>query len=139
MHMDNKNGFSQLFKGGEAEVRSVSAHNSHEGRDVGRYQEGGTAALVFGQLIEQYDFEAPGKDPSGLGSWVVLVFRGSNGIVTKVVCGYCQCKSRQKAMRSSYQQVRRYYIKKKKDLTCPRLRFQRDLVAQLKKWRADDD
>jgi hypothetical protein len=52
MHKDNKNGFSQLFKGGEAEVRSVSAHNSHEWRSVGRYQEGGTAALVFGQLIE---------------------------------------------------------------------------------------
>jgi len=139
MHKDNKNGFSQLFKGGEAEVRSVSAHNSHEGRLVGRYQEGGTAALVFGQLVEQYDFESSGKDPSGLGSWVVLVFRGSNGIVTKVVCGYCPCKSRQKATRSSYQQARRYYIKKEKDLTCPRLRFQRDLVAQLKKWRAEGD
>ena len=139
MHKDNKNGFSQMFKGGEAEVRSVAAHNSHEGRSVGRYQEGGTAALVFGQLIEQYDFKASGKDPSGLGGWVVLVFRGSNGIVTKVVCGYCPCKSRQKAMRSSYQQARHYYIKKEKDLTCPRLRFQRDLVAQLKKWRADGD
>jgi hypothetical protein len=35
MHKDNKNGFSQLFQGGEAEVRSVSVHNSHEGKDVG--------------------------------------------------------------------------------------------------------
>ena len=132
MHKDNKNGFSQMFKGGEAEVRSVAAHNSHEGRVVGRYQEGGTAALVFGPLIEQYDFEASGRDPSGLGGWVVLAFRGSNGIVTKVVCGYCPCKSKQKALRSSYQQARRYYIKKEKDLTCPRVRFQRDFVSQLK-------
>ena len=27
MHKDNVNGFSQLFKGGEAEVRAVAAHN----------------------------------------------------------------------------------------------------------------
>jgi hypothetical protein len=27
MHKDNSNGFSQLFKGGKAEVRSVTAHN----------------------------------------------------------------------------------------------------------------
>lgn len=139
MHKDNKNGFSQLFKGGEAEVRAVSAHNSHEGREVGRFQEGGTAALVFGQLVEQYDFDTSGRDPSGLGRWVVLVFRGSNGIVTRVVCGYCPCKSRKQATRSSYQQARRYYIKKEKDLTCPRIRFRRDLVSQLKKWRADGD
>lgn len=76
MHKDNKNGFSQLFKGSKVEVRSVSAHNSHEGKVVGRYQEGGTAALVFGQLVKQYDFEASGQDESGLARWVVLVFLG---------------------------------------------------------------
>ena len=71
MHKDNVNGFSQLFKGGEAEVRAVAALNRHEGKKVGRQQEGGTAALVFGQLVEQYDFEASGRDDSGLGRWVV--------------------------------------------------------------------
>ena len=35
MHKDNRNGFSQLFRGGEAEVRSVAAHNTHEGKVVG--------------------------------------------------------------------------------------------------------
>jgi hypothetical protein len=35
MHKDNTNGFSQLFKGGKAEVRSVTAHNRHEGKEVG--------------------------------------------------------------------------------------------------------
>ena len=139
LHKDNKNGYSQLFKGGDVEVRSVSAHNSHEGKEVGRHQEGGTAALVFGQMIEQYDFEASGRDESGLGRWVVLVFHGSGGITMRVVCGYCPCKSSKKATRSSYQQARRFYITKEKDLTCPRVRFQRDLVAQLKKWRAEGD
>jgi precorrin-4 methylase len=54
MHKDNKNGFSQMFKGGEAEIRSVSAHNMHKGKDVGRTQEGGTAMMLYGTLIEQY-------------------------------------------------------------------------------------
>ena len=44
-----------------------------------------------------------------------------------------------KAMRSSYQQARRYYIEKEKDLTCPLLRFRQDLVAQLTKWRSNGD
>ena len=34
MHKDNRNGFSQLFCGGEAEVRSVVAHNTHEGKEL---------------------------------------------------------------------------------------------------------
>jgi len=50
-HKDNRNGFSQLFRGGEADIRSVAANNVHE--NVGRVQEGGTALLVFGALIEQ--------------------------------------------------------------------------------------
>ncbi len=103
MHKDNTNGFSQLFQGGEAEVRSVAAHNRHEGRQAGRTQEGGTAAMVFGPLVEQYDFEASGKDETGLARWVVLVFRGSNGIVTRVICAYCPCHSGRQATRSSYQ------------------------------------
>ncbi len=139
MHKDNVNGFSQLFQGGEAEVRSVAAHNRHEGRRVGRRQEGGTAALVFGQLVEQYDFESSGRDELGLGRWVVLVFRGSNDITTRVVCGYCPCVSRKQATRSSYQQARRFYIQHEQDLTCPRIRFQQDLISQLQQWRNAGD
>ena len=46
MHKDNKNGFSQLFRGGEADIRTIAAHNRHEGKEVGRVQEGGTAMLL---------------------------------------------------------------------------------------------
>ena len=74
MHKDNRNGFSQMFKGGEAEIRSVVAHNVHEGKEVGRVQEGGTALLCYGTLIEQYVVEESGKDESGLGRWVVMTF-----------------------------------------------------------------
>ncbi len=33
-HKDNRNGFNQLFRGGEADIRSVAGHNMHE--DVGQ-------------------------------------------------------------------------------------------------------
>jgi hypothetical protein len=57
MHRDNKNGFSQLFRGGEADIQTIAAHNRHEGKEVGRVQEGGTAMLLYGTLIEQMDMK----------------------------------------------------------------------------------
>jgi hypothetical protein len=90
-HKDNKSGFSQLFRGGEAEIRSIAAHNKHEGKEVGRVQEGGTAMMTFGTLTEQYDAEQSGRDESGLGRWVVMTFRGDGDVTTRVVCGYNPC------------------------------------------------
>ncbi len=34
-HRDNRNGWNQLFKGGEVDVRSVVAHNIHESEGIG--------------------------------------------------------------------------------------------------------
>ena len=56
-----------------------------------------------------------------------------------LVCGYNPCASSKKALRLSYQQHRRYLIKKEKDTTCPRKRFKEDLLLQLKKWRQDGE
>ena len=64
-----------------------------------------------------------------------MVLRGSDGITTRLVCGYNPCASAKKATRSSYQQQRRYFITKEKDRTCPRKRFQDDLIRQLVQWR----
>lgn len=138
-HKDNQNGFSQMFKGGEAEIRTITAHNSHEGKEVGRVQEGGTGLLLYGPLIEQYDFEESGKDGTGLGRWVVMVFRGQGNITTRVVCGYNPCYNKKDHSKTSYQQHRCYYVKKEKDTTCPRTRFRRNLIDQLTEWRANGD
>lgn len=135
-HKHNKNGFSQMFRGGEAEIRSTAAHNVHECKEAGRAQEGGTVMLLFGELIEYYNFEASGKDESGLGRLVTMVFEGENGLRTRVACGYNACYNNKKESKTSYQQQRRYFITKEKDLTCPRTRFWPDLVEQLEKWRA---
>ena len=126
-----------MFRGGEAEIRTIAGHNVHE--NVSRFQEGGTAAMLYGSLIEQYDYEHSGKDGTGLGRWVVMVLRGSEGVVTRIVVGYNPCSNNKKASRTFYQQNRRYFIKKEKDETCPRERFRQDLVQQLKAWRDQGD
>ena len=134
-HKDSKNGFSQMFRGGEEEIRLVAGHNVHE--NVGRSQEGGTSLLSSGPLIEQYDFENTGKDDTGLVRWVVMVFQGADGIVAHVVCGYNPCYNKKKQSRTSYQQQHCYFIQKEKDSTCPRKR--EDLIKQLSKWRENGD
>jgi exonuclease III len=138
-HKQNRNGFSQLFRGGETEIRTVAAHNVHESKEAGRVQEGGTAMLLYGPLIEQYDFEESGKDDTGLRRIVIMTFRGANGLRTRVVCGYNPCYNNKQESKTSYQQQRRYFITKERDLTCPRTRFREDLVALLTKWRLEGD
>ena len=64
-HKDNRNGLSQMFRGREAEIRSIAVNNVHE--NVGRIQEGGTRMLLYGPLVYQFDFEHSGKDDTGLG------------------------------------------------------------------------
>ncbi len=43
----NVNGFNQLFKGGEAAIWSIVAHNIH--KNIGRVQEGGTTFCYLGR------------------------------------------------------------------------------------------
>ena len=48
-HKQNNVNLTEVFKGGEAEIRTVVAHNVHE--NVSRQQEGGTALLMFGPMV----------------------------------------------------------------------------------------
>ncbi len=57
-HKTNQNGFCQMFNGGETELRAIAAHNVN--KEAEKFQEGGTAMLVFGDLIEQFDPEGSG-------------------------------------------------------------------------------
>jgi hypothetical protein len=47
-HKKNVNGFNQLFKGGEAVIQPIIAHNVHE--NIGCTQQGGTSLIKFGHL-----------------------------------------------------------------------------------------
>ncbi len=71
------NGFNQLFKGGEAAIQSVVAHNVH--KNIGKVQEGGTSLMAIGPLMEYIEHDQPGKDKTGLGWWAVMTFKGDRG------------------------------------------------------------
>ncbi len=62
-HKTNQNGFRQMFNGGETELRAIAAHNVN--KVTGKFQEGGTAMLVFGNLIEQFAPEGSEQDNLG--------------------------------------------------------------------------
>ena len=91
-HKLNRNGLSQMFNGGETEIRSVMGDNTHE-KGGSEVQQGGTGMLLYGGLIDPYDFEASRKDTTGLGRWVHIVLQGEDGIKTRFVCGYNPCPS----------------------------------------------
>jgi hypothetical protein len=99
----NVNGFNQLFKGGEAALQSVVAHNIH--KNIGRVQEGGTSLLLFGSLTEQLNNGQPGKEESGLGWWTVMMLWGDE-VRMRVVCGYNPCYNKNPNSSITYQQHR---------------------------------
>jgi hypothetical protein len=45
-----------MFNGGETELWAIASHNRNE--ELGKFQEGGTAMMVYGDLIQQFDLEA---------------------------------------------------------------------------------
>ena len=93
--------------------------------------------LAFGNLIDQFDGDGLGRDELGLGSWTFMIFAGSHEVVTYVVCGYNPAANNKVEYGTTYQQHRRFYIDKHKDLTFLRKRFVNDLVKQLETWREE--
>ena len=90
-HKDNRNGWNQLFRGGEADICSVVAHNVHKVDRIDRIHEGSIGLLLFGPLTEYLDTHASEKDASGLGQWTTMLLKGDTGIQTRIVCGYNPC------------------------------------------------
>ncbi len=119
------------------DLRVIASHNVHE--TVGKYQEGGTAVLSYGNLQQQFDSEVSGRNDLGLGCWTYMRFVGDDRIVTRVICGYSPCANKKKDSSTVYQQHHHHLINKLKDDTCPRARFWEDLLCQMKQWRKDGD
>jgi hypothetical protein len=131
-HKSNWNGFWQMFNGGETELRAIASHNRNE--DTGKFQEGGTVMMVYGDLIQQFDPEGSGRDDLGLGWWTHMKFSGNDNIITPVICGYSPCANKKKVLVTVYQQHCQHLINKLNDDTCPRLRFREDLLCKMKQW-----
>ena len=138
-HPANKIGFNQLFNGGETEIRSVVAHNIHECLDQERVQEGGTAMLLFGPLIQQLSQNGCIKDEVGLGRWVVMTLQGNEGFRTRFVCGYNPCGSSRLDSGTVYAQHKRFFRLHQGSNVCPRIKFREDLLALLTLWRNQGD
>ena len=92
------------------------------------------AMMVYGNLIQQFNPEASGRDDLGLGRWTYMLFRGTNNTVTRVICGYSPCANKKKDSGTVYQQHCRHLINKLGDNTCPRSRFWEGLLCQMRQW-----
>ena len=86
-----------------------------------------------------------GKDPSALGRWVWVRYRGRNNITLRVVSIYCPCKPQRTAGRclkskdrSVYSQHLKY-LNDKDDERDPRQAFLDDLEEDLLKWIDSSD
>jgi hypothetical protein len=119
-----------MFNGRETELRAIASHNRN--KDAGKFQEGGTVMMVYGNLIEQFDPEESGQDDLGLGRWTYMLFCGTNITVTRVICGYSPCANKKKDSGTVYQQHRQHLINKLKDDTCSRSRFWEDLLRKMR-------
>ena len=115
-HSKNRIGFNQLFRGGETDICSIVAHNVHE--NVNRVQEGGTATLLFGPMIQHFNPDESQKDETGLGRWVVTTLTGHQGFTTRIICGYNPCGNSNLESGTVYAQHRRYFMNRG-CLTCP--------------------
>jgi hypothetical protein len=82
-----------------------------------------------------------GKDKEGLGRWCWMLLGGNNGHQTRIISAYNLCKNKSVNFGTTYQQQRRYFITRKKDLTCPRTQtlFRRGLIKQIKSWQETGD
>jgi hypothetical protein len=132
-HKDNKNDFKQMFQR-ELACTAVAAHNVHESRHAGRVQEGGTGGICFGDATGF--IRKVGRDDDGLGRWSWILLGGTEGHKTRIITAYNPCKNNNANSGTSYQQQRRYFIMKKKDLTCPLILFRKHLILLIKQWRA---
>jgi hypothetical protein len=136
-HKSNRNGFRQMLNGGETELRAIASNNVH--KDVGKIQEGGTAMMTYGGLIQQFDPEGSGRNDLGLGRWTFMRFVGDDKIVTRVICGYSPCANKKKDLGTVYQQHCQHLINKLKDDTCLRAWFRKDLICHMKKWQKEGE
>lgn len=136
-HHSTVNGFRKLFQGGETELRAVAAHNVHN--NICRTQEGGTCLMVYGEMIDYFDSESSGKEESGLGRWVVMTFKGTEGFTMRIICGYSPCYNSRGATSTAYQQQKNYWLTHKKQHICPRTKLREDLIEQLSVWREQGD
>jgi len=135
-HKDNKNDLKQMFQW-ELACTAIAAHNVHEGKHARRVQEGDTGSICFGDATEYV--EKVGRNDKGLGQWCWILLGGADGHNRRIITAYNPCKNKNINSGTTYQQQRRYFIMKRKDLTCPLILFRKHLIKLIRQWRTDRD
>ena len=69
-------------------------------------QEGDTALIAYGPIIEQLDLSGTYKDEIGLGRWVIMTLQGEEGRKIKLICGYSPCYNKKLVSNTRYKQHR---------------------------------
>ena len=113
------------------ETRRLSvAYNTHRGRLAKRSQYGGTITMCRNGI--SYRSPKSAHDPSGLGRWSSICFRGKKGSKTRVVTAYCPTPS-SNGPHTVYSQHLKYLDKD------PIQAFRTDLGQAISKWHQDGE
>jgi hypothetical protein len=131
-HIPYEKRLEELFFS-ETLLRCICAHNTNDADNHSQRQQGGTMSMSMGEMAGR--MHSKGVDSSGLGRWVWQLFRGKDGITTRIYTAYRPCISQgAKKLNTVYTQHKRHFrlIRKpgEKD-RCPRDAFLEDLEQEL--------
>ena len=94
----------------ESSKSSVSS-NQHDISDS-HYLPGGTITVAINKSSHRAGPNAIPKDPTGMGRWSSIVFRGSHGITLRIITAYRVCKQPNPGPNTAASQHHRYMISK---------------------------
>lgn len=112
--------------------KSVVAQNVHD-TFPSPFLPGGVLSVALNKACHRC--KGVEKDPSGLGRWCTMVFRGSNGITLRVITAYRPCSINNPGPRTAWSQQERYLLDQG-DNRNPREAMLEDLVKYLTPFQA---
>ena len=125
-----ENRLNELFRTENA-LKTKEAFNTHE--DSGRYQQGGTFMLAFGEMATRV--VETGVDSSGLGRWTWMRFIGRNGHKARIITAYVPCRSTIERHATVWAQ-QTSYLRTQGEKRCPRVVLLEDLAKAMIEWRS---
>lgn len=106
-----------------------TSHNKHA--NLGKTQQGGTCTIAFGQAA--YRATKMGEDPTGLGRWSWIEFRGRDEMLTRIYTAYRPgSKPSGDTQRTTVYHQHARYIRRNKLNAEPRQLFDNDIYLELK-------
>ena len=125
--------YQYLLRGTWDLCKSVFSHNTND-ISINTIQPGGTGIIATNKMASR--FLKQGRDPSGLGRWTWMQFRGRDKQELVVVSVYRPCNPNDDkgvSVRATYRQHKDLFGNIGR-LECPRNALFTDLKIQIKKW-----